>query len=173
MQNTNKIKAAMDLILDPIHLKLEYQSLYDGIGEATKASVEIPAFYGYNLWTHLIQRGAYPPALDQTIDRLPPAAFGRVTPSIQLVILMKEWATFNAPNLYQGYLSFKQVALEMGWKPSQVNSYLIVGLRMEEMMMGAPFTADSAPDFSGLDASNLNVRERAVVQKISTRPAHP
>lgn len=172
MQEASRIEAGMGLVLDRHHLKLEFQSLYDGIGEAMEASAPNFEFYGSNLWANLIQRGAYPPTLDQTIDRLPPEAFGRVSPNGHLVALMKEWATHNAPNLFQAYLVFKRVALESGWKPSQVNSYLVVGLRMEETIMGGPVMAKDAPDFSALDQSDLNARERRVLEWMSNELAH-
>lgn len=172
MQEADRIEAAMGLVLDRHHLKLEFQSLYDGIGEATEASQANPDYFGCKLWSNLVQRGAYLPALDQTIDRLPPEAFGRVAPSAHFTTLMKEWATFGAPSLFQAYLVFKMMALEAGWKPSQANSYLVVGLRMEEMMMGGPVSPEHAPNLESLDQSDLNLRERRVVEWMSRTSAH-
>lgn len=172
MQEARKIEAAMGLVLDRHHLKLEFQSLYDGVGEATKASAQNIEYYGSQLWANLLRRGAYPPALDQTIDRLPPEAFGRVTPNGHLVSLMKEWATYNAPNVFRAYMMFKMMALETGWKPSQVNSFLVVGLRMEETMMGGPYMATETPDFQALDQSDLNARERRAIEWMSNQLAH-
>lgn len=172
MQEASRIEAGMGLVLDRHHLRLDFQPLYDGIGEANELAAKHANFYGCILWSKLAGRGAYLPALDQTIDRLPPAAFGRVTEDGYLVTLMKEWATFGAPNLYQAYMAFKLIALEAGWKPSQVNSYLLVGLRMEETMLGGPFMAKEAPRFNDLDQSQLNPRERRVVEWMSSGPAH-
>ena len=172
MQEARRIEAAMGLVLDCEHLRLAFQSLYDGIGEATEASMNNAAFFGCNLWSNLIARGAYLPALDQTIDRLPPDAFGSVTSSSHFASLMKDWAAFGAPNLFQAYLMFKKMALEAGWKPSQVNSFLVVGLRMEEMMMGGPVIPENAPSFDELDQSSLNAREIRVVEWMSQTPAH-
>lgn len=172
MAEASNIQAAMGLVLDPEHLKLEFQSLYDGIGKATEVCMSNPERYGYELWANLYQRHAYLPALDQTIDRLPPQAFGRSSPSAHLTALMKEWATYKAVNLFRAYFMFKTMALMCGWKPAQVNSYLVVGLRMEETMLGGPIMADEAPDFSALDQSGLNARERGVVEYMANNPAH-
>ena len=127
MQDASRIEAAMGLVLDCDYLKLDFQSLYDGIGEATEASAQTPDYYGCKLWTNLIRRGAFISALDLTIDRLPPGAYGRVTPNVHMVALMKEWATYGAPNIFHAYLAFKRVALEAGWKTTQDNNYLVVG----------------------------------------------
>lgn len=167
MSETQKIQAAMGLILDPEHLRMPFQELYDGIGEGTRDAEQEPAMYGYHLWNALMKRHAHIPALDQSIDRLPAAAFGRVPPSSHLTALAKAWATFGAPNIYSAYIVLKGILLWAGWKPSEINGYLVTSLRLEEATMGQPYMATTAPDFAELDTSLLNPREKRVVMVMS------
>jgi hypothetical protein len=160
------IRAAMGLDVYPDHLRIPFDAANDAIGEGTRASGSQPDTYGANLWGALARHGAHIPALDQTIDRLPPDAFGRTLHGAHLTSLVKLWATYQAPNLHAAYLVFKKTMLDVGWKPSQVNSHLVVSLRMEEMMYGEPMMASKPADFSQLDMTGLNARERAVVERI-------
>lgn len=160
------IRAAMGLDVYPGHLRIPFDAAYDAIGAGTRASEAEPSSYGANLWSALVRAGAHIPALDQTIDRLPPDAFGRVAPDAHLTSLVKQWATYQAPSLHAAYLVFKKTMLDFGWKPSHVNGFLVCSLRMEEMMFGEPSMAKEPADFSALDPSVLNARERSVLDRI-------
>ncbi|MEM5516504.1 hypothetical protein WNY37_06055 [Henriciella sp. AS95] len=163
MLEAELIRGPMGHDVSPNKVGLDFQTTYDAIGAATEKCKEAFDFYGAQLWTELANAGGRLSAIDQTVDRLPPTAFGRVAPSTHFTALTKEWATYRTQSIPTGYALFKKTMLYAGWKPSHVNSFLVISMRMEEMMFGEAMIAESPPDFSTLDQSDLNERERSVV----------
>ncbi len=171
MREATTITGPLSHILNPRFLHLPFDVVYAAISEATENIGDNAEHYGVKLWSALAKCNPNLVALDQTIDRLPPEAFGKIGNSVAFTVTVKEWATYKAPNLANAYFVLKARLLEAGWKPSQVNVHLMVGLHMEEMMFGEPHMNKSEPSFDDIDINYLTERERRVFEFMRANPA--
>lgn len=170
MPNPQNIKGPMGHIIDPGFLNMDFDAAYNAISRAAEAAKDKQETYGFHLWQELLEGQPNLVQLDQTIDRLPPNAFGTVSPNYKFAIAVHMWATHDSPGLIYTSLVFKEKMLMAGWKPSQVNAHLVARSHMREKTGGAEVSYIPL-NFDEFDFSDLPPRYLQVVEDMKRAPA--
>ena len=166
MPKPSKTDTSMKITLDPVFLGVTAEDFASAIMLGQKATGSDPSTFGYHLWLKFFEANAELWALDVSIDRLPPTAFGEVGKHLGVAIAVKHWAYYQAPSELVALITFKKMMLKAGWKPSTINGYLHYVERMEKKVLGKVMRPTGPVDFSNYDFSGIPERHQNVIDEI-------